>query len=115
MKGIPSTARQRLRKYEETVARTQQCQAGGTPERQPRTDIAEHTAESRSQHEPDTERGSDKAERAGSLLGRSDVGDVREGRTETGGANPGRNAPDQQPADTRRERHHDVIQPEAEA
>src|SRR5712671_189568 len=105
----------RFGKNEEAVEGVGEAQRGGGPEREAEINVAEESADGRTDDESHAEGCGEIAELLGALFGRSDVGDVGEGAGNVGGGDPGNYAADEEPFEGGRQGHEDVVEAEAEA
>ena len=109
-----SLRRQRFGKDEQSVEEVREGQHRREPERRAEVDRTEQTADGRSDDEADAERDTEHAEPRGALLRWRDVRDVRTGDAEGRRRRAGDEPADEEDGDRRRDRHDDVIDPEAE-
>src|SRR4029453_13242023 len=103
---------QRFRNENVAVEPVGQAKSGCNPEWQTRTNVSKGPANSRSQNKTETERDPDHPKSAGAFLLRDDIRDIGHGGRDAGGGDSRDDAADEQPANGRRERHHNVIKPE---
>ncbi len=114
LEGHAAFARQRLGQQEISADGVGKTEGSCDPERQAGVDRTQQSAQCRSQHKADAERRSDQPERAGSLLGRRNVGDVGIGGRETRRRDAGYDAADEQPGQGRCQRHQDIVEAQAQ-
>ena len=106
---------QRFRNEEKPVEPIQQTESGGDPKCHARISVADQPANDWAESEPDAKGSADQPESSGAFFPGSDVGDVGHRGGNTGSGDSGNDAAEKEPANGRRERHHDVIETEPKA
>src|ERR1700730_1212450 len=87
---------------------------GRHPKCDPRIRVTHQTTDHRTQSEADTKCSADHTESPSALLFWNNIGNVSHRCRDTRSGDSGNDAADEEPADCRRKRHHDVIETEAE-
>ena len=105
---------QRFRQHEEAIGGIGEAERRRHPERQPRIDAAEQTADRGPDDETDPERGADLAEHRGAFLRGRNVGDIGKRGGDAGRSDAGDHAADEQPDQRWRQRHQHVVEAKAE-
>ncbi len=112
--GRAILAGQRLRQHQKAIDAVEQAEPRRRPERQARIDLAENPTQHRPADETEPEGAAEQPERSGALFRRRDVGDVGVGRAGRRGRAARQDAPEEEPAHVRGQRHDQVVHGQSE-